>query len=1354
MPSCFSIPNFPPPRPEDELQPMVASERAAGRARAARFLQKSGAWDYSHLCFSATRALARFLRFPPPGAMEGSTLAGNPAAAGQSAAAGNCQRPPAAIIAEPPGDSSGRGPETHVRYFERCQHDIVPGRHADMGSSCCALFASAVVAGAMADGTRLASDRLEALLVQCVSAWDATREVAGSEPAQVLQAVLEDFGIAVKVNSVAATPETLLKIWSGSSAPRAYVLTAIPRGTTSSTRPTGDTFAVCHLRDGVHLIDSHRHHTAGGTSGMLWARSSSLSALHSWLFSPSGLLEQLRCRADLFEIIVVEDWWSTPTAAASGIADEESGEESEDVVLVEPPLAAAAREAVLAAEAAPLSHPPPSGGSNCSTHVRFDVQCDRCRWTKHGTSFMALSEYTDAVTFGRKAAVTMKPATSPADFAIGCSLCARYVAAESRRSPPSKWARFKITGACVCKNGIRKHLATERHRAALRSYAADPSEQLEKTQAKTSPLDSDEGEDLGGSVPRGSKFADAIRGCLRGDSGHSFSLAQHSAAEPLNNLVSTGVFRDESRGAHRKMLVAAAAVLDEGQRAMLKNAVRIAFCEDDRDQNKILRIRVVWEKPQVGCAGFFGALLRDYGFDATDCSDANVEGFKRLCSNRVRAPQEKGKEAVTAAQLDEPLWEHVRRAVFCGATDGAASALLAVRQMAGPNIMPNLRYQFRDKPHTTRTCMKLAYNLCPESEDLRTRLITGKQSFARRVRDSRRFKQLWKQKQVDEPDALWNVLTDLGYAEQRFDSRSKPMARFLLKLGPALEVLQVMSRDLHSSHQKDAKWARELLERLAGPAGFVKLVLFAIDTDFAVAAHKLIRLQDQVAPDVSKAAEEVQQCVDTCRVLFHEGRVFDKAANGTYTNHLLQGFYGVSRELVLCDREQRTIKFGWPAATEDGLLKDAVAYAKKLHKAVILCFQYNFPMHAWRTRFQAFCLSSHITHATRREHIQALATKEGVDPARAWTQFFEAFPYAMRYHRECGDTRQSWISYLEACCRQSRHPRAWRPFADCIVPLVLTYLGIMDGSSDVERNFSTLQLVEARRAKRHHGEQFLQDLLKLRLEAPEEFRKPQLGAGWERGEHKFVEAAQRQYAKLFGTRQLASRSMTPVSLEVKRQLFVLRRPRWQHAPPRSGRTCAARTAEWEDSVQRMLSESAKGVARKESFAGAARLDLAEDARTLAKAEAALGKRRAEHEAHQIEAERADRFAVVGPPMALKLTSLLEAPPKQKMKSADAAKPKITAARAQPLKFCTLVPPSAFSGVRLPSSLSVYCSKAAQLKHVRAVSYLRQQGRLTADPARATHKVLVGKAERQSIAKASRAGWSSMSELVKELRAGC
>ena len=114
--------------------------------------------------------------------MEGSNSDRDDAAAEQHTAAASCQRPPAAILAEPLGDSRGRGSAIRMRYSDKSQHDIVPGRHADMGSSCCALFASAGVVGAMAGGKRLTVERLEALLVRCVSAWDHTRKVAGCEP--------------------------------------------------------------------------------------------------------------------------------------------------------------------------------------------------------------------------------------------------------------------------------------------------------------------------------------------------------------------------------------------------------------------------------------------------------------------------------------------------------------------------------------------------------------------------------------------------------------------------------------------------------------------------------------------------------------------------------------------------------------------------------------------------------------------------------------------------------------------------------------------------------------------------------------------------------------------------------------------------------------------------------------------------------------------------------------------------------------------------------------------------------------------------------------------------------------------
>ena len=190
----------------------------------------------------------------------------------------------------------------------------------------------------------------------------------------------------------------------------------------------------------------------------------------------------------------------------------------------------------------------------------------------------------------------------------------------------------------------------------------------------------------------------------------------------------------------------------------------IAISDDDRDQHRVLRIRVVWEKPSVGCAEFFGALLKDYGFDAEECLDATLQGLQRLCSTRSEK-QLKG----THAELVADLWDDVRRKIFCGATDGAAVALKGMGLMT--EHCPGLRYQFRDRPHTTRTCVKNAFELCPESAEMRRRLLTGQHSFARRAKHSRRFQQVWIQKQRDEPDALWTICQDFGYAEQRYHSK-------------------------------------------------------------------------------------------------------------------------------------------------------------------------------------------------------------------------------------------------------------------------------------------------------------------------------------------------------------------------------------------------------------------------------------------------------------------------------------------------------------------------------------------------------------------------------------------------------
>ena len=59
-----------------------------------------------------------------------------------------------------------------VDYGSWSQYDIVLNRHLDMGSSCCALFASTVAVGVLVESAPLRWSRLNEVLRSCVVAYD------------------------------------------------------------------------------------------------------------------------------------------------------------------------------------------------------------------------------------------------------------------------------------------------------------------------------------------------------------------------------------------------------------------------------------------------------------------------------------------------------------------------------------------------------------------------------------------------------------------------------------------------------------------------------------------------------------------------------------------------------------------------------------------------------------------------------------------------------------------------------------------------------------------------------------------------------------------------------------------------------------------------------------------------------------------------------------------------------------------------------------------------------------------------------------------------------------------------------
>ena len=144
-----------------------------------------------------------------------------------------------------------------------------------------------------------------------------------------------------------------------------------------------------------------------------------------------------------------------------------------------------------------------------------------------------------------------------------------------------------------------------------------------------------------------------------------------------------------------------------------------------------------------------------------------------------------------------------------------------------------------------------------------------------------------------------------------------------------------------------------------------------------------------------------------------------------------------------------------------------------------------------------------------------------------------------------------------------------KPGCTVIFELILTYIGIMDGSSDVERIFSRLEQAEGKRAVQHHRRELLECICKIAVDGPNDIddlvhKNPAptirkacgqtrvLIAVWD--PDALIKEAQKKYVEFFGGRRLKSRSLAPVPLEEKKEQLALVRPRLHQ---RSSEGCVA-----------------------------------------------------------------------------------------------------------------------------------------------------------------------------------------------------
>ena len=232
--------------------------------------------------------------------------------------------------------------------------------------------------------------------------------------------------------------------------------------------------------------------------------------------------------------------------------------------------------------------------------------------------------------------------------------------------------------------------------------------------------------------------------------------------------------------------------------------------------------------------------------------------------------------------MDEELLQRVVKMTVAGASDGCKVALNSVQEVQ-KLYLNNLRYQLRDRPQTTCTCQKGILKYMNEGQELMSALISGKKSFAKRCKHSRRFQQIWLRKQAEaiaaarrrsgssgsqpaDPD-LFAALANLAHAEHRFDSRSEPMSIMCSRFGVIIGVLLEMADDQAPSHRADRAWALGVLNLISDKEGIKKLLIFGIECDFAVATQILVRVQDGISPDIALTAPQVSQTLEIVAAL-------------------------------------------------------------------------------------------------------------------------------------------------------------------------------------------------------------------------------------------------------------------------------------------------------------------------------------------------------------------------------------------------------------------------------------------------------------------------------------------------------
>ena len=200
--------------------------------------------------------------------------------------------------------------------------------------------------------------------------------------------------------------------------------------------------------------------------------------------------------------------------------------------------------------------------------------------------------------------------------------------------------------------------------------------------------------------------------------------------------------------------------------------------------------------------------------------------------------------------------------------------------------------------------------------------MTGPRSLARLLETSRKFSLLFESKQQqDKANHVYTgahfsrVLRNFQFAEQRFNSRTKPLFRIFRLLPTVIQTLSDITSK--SDDPQDANWAEELLQKFSGPQGYEALVTAAVVADTLIARQPALRLEDEASADFSLSGVEAAKLTQTLRALLHDGGIFLEECDETLTHTVLRAIRNKTVFLRAGTPRASAMVLAWPAPGPD-----------------------------------------------------------------------------------------------------------------------------------------------------------------------------------------------------------------------------------------------------------------------------------------------------------------------------------------------------------------------------------------------------------------------------------------------------